>query len=100
MASLSELTHKIRSKNAGPFWVTIDLFCGDDAHYKRVRDGLTLPVIARCLLIPENLVKRFEIDNLKVIKVSFQRKHFQGSRLDRDMHGAQFAFLLEQLQID
>ena len=61
---------------------------------------LTLPVIARCLLIPENLVKRFEIDNLKVIKVSFQRKHFQGSRLDRDMHGAQFAFLLEQLQID
>ena len=100
MDYLSELTFKIRSKNAGPFWVTIDLFCGNDTNYKRVRDGLTLPAIAQTLLIPENLVKRFEIESLRVIKISFQRKNFQGSRLDRDMHGAQFAFLFEQLKID
>ncbi|MDA9190745.1 DUF4387 family protein [Alphaproteobacteria bacterium] len=52
------------------------------------------------LLIAENLIKRFEIDDLRVIKIIFQRKYFQGSRLDRDMHGAQFAHIFGEIQIN
>mgnify|MGYP006451723421 FL=1 len=100
MYYLSEITKTIRSKNAGPFWVTIDLFCGDDINYQRVKNGLTIPIAANHLLIAENLIKRFEIDDLRVIKISFQRKNFQGSRLDRDMHGAKFAHIFSEIQIN
>ena len=29
MSTLGEKVKKIRSKNAGPFWITIDIFCED-----------------------------------------------------------------------
>jgi len=29
MAKLGAVVEKVRSKNAGPFWLTIDIFCDD-----------------------------------------------------------------------
>ena len=39
MSTLGEKVKKIRSKNAGPFWITIDVFCGDKKVYKDVREN-------------------------------------------------------------
>ena len=48
---------------------------------------------------PSQLVKRFDIADLNVVKFSFPRPVVQGSRKDRDMHGAQWAVLLAELDL-
>ena len=45
MAALGEVCRHIRSKNAGPFWVTIDLFFDGPDKYRRYRDS---PAIGGC----------------------------------------------------
>ena len=98
MSTLGEKVKKIRSKNAGPFWITIDIFCEDKKIYKDVCNKLINSQISSLLMISEQDLKRFEIDNLNVIKFSFPRKIIQGDIFDRDMHGAQFAVLLSEMK--
>ena len=98
MATLGETVKKIRSKNAGPFWITVDIFCGDKKVYKDVSKKLKNSKISRLFMISEHDLNRFEIDNLNVIKFSFPRKIIQGDIFDRDMHGAQLAVLLSEMK--
>ena len=98
MSTLGEKVKKIRSKNAGPFWITVDIFCGDKEVYKDVSNKLKNSKISSLLMISERNLKRFEIDNLNVIKFSFPRKTIQGNIFDRDMHSAQLAVLLSELK--
>ena len=48
---------------------------------------------------PEQILKRFDIEDLRVIKFSVPRPVVQGSAADRDMHGAQYAALLEEHEL-
>lgn len=96
---VADIATKVRSKNAGPFWVTIDVFCGSAEAYARL-SRLATADIARVYSQPEQLLKRFDIPELHVIKISFPRPVVQGSRDDRDMHGAQWAHLLAEMPID
>lgn len=91
---------RVRSKNAGPFWVTVDLFCGDAEVYERVRTRLKTETLAALFQQPSQLIKRFDIADLSVIKFSFPRPVVQGSREDRDMHGAQWALLVAEHEMD
>ena len=97
MLTLGKKVRKIRSKNAGPFWITIDIFCGNKTIYKEVCNKLTNSEIMNLLMINEQHLKRFEIDDLNVVKFSFPRKIIQGDVFDRDMHGAQLAVLLSEM---
>ena len=99
MARLADVADKLRAKNAGPFWLTIDIFCPDAAAYRRVRDGLDTAEVARLYGVPTQMLKRFDIETLNVVKVSMPRPTAQGSREDRDMHASQWAWLLADLQI-
>ena len=36
MTRLGDIVEKVRSKNAGPFWMTVDIFCGAPDAYARV----------------------------------------------------------------
>lgn len=96
---LGEYVVKVRSKNAGPFWVTIDIFCGDAARFDAVSAAFPTARVAAIYDTPEQLVKRFDIADLNVVKFSLPRPVVQGSRDDRDMHGAQWAALLEEAEI-
>ena len=98
LSTLGEKVKKIRSKNAGPFWITIDVFCGDKKIYMDVCKKLKNSKISSLLMISEQDLKRFEIENLNVIKFSFPRKIIQGDILDRDMHGAQVAVLVSEMK--
>lgn len=100
MPELGQLVSKVRSKNAGPFWLTIDIFCGDAAAFERVRRGLGDDVVARLYGVDRQLLKRFDIPSLNVVKFSVPRPVVQGTRGDRDMHGAGWGCLLEELEID
>lgn len=95
---LADLTYKIRSKNAGPFWVSIDVFCKDEAAFEALCEMLKAETVAKAVNVPPHSIKRFEIEHLNVIKFSFPRSIPQGSRFDRDMHGAQFSHLLAELR--
>ncbi len=99
MPELGTLVSKVRSKNAGPFWLTVDVFCDDSATFDRVRAGLDDAVVARLFGVDRQLLKRFDIPSLNVVKFSVPRPVVQGTRTDRDMHGAGWACLLEELDI-
>lgn len=96
---LGAITDKIRSKNAGPYWITIDIFCGDSQRYKKVTATLSDEQIADCLQLPASELQRYNMPELYAIKVSFARPIVQGSAGDRDMHGAQYAVLIAQLKL-
>lgn len=100
MARLGDMVVKVRSKNAGPFWVTIDVFCGSAPLFEQVRAGLETDRVAALYRVGPNRLKRFEIDALNVIKFSFPRPVAQASPEDRDQHGAQYAVLLEELELE
>lgn len=100
MPELGNIVEKIRSKNAGPFWLTIDIFCGGDANFHRVCKKITTEKIAELFKSDIKNIKRFDIESLNVIKFSLPRPVVQGTRQDRDMHGAGWAVLLEELEID
>jgi hypothetical protein len=99
MARLGDVAQKVRSKNAGPFWVTIDIFCGSEAAFRRVENGLSTQALAKVLGQPSQVLKRFVMPDLNVVKISLPRPQVQGSRLDRDMHGAQWAVLLAEMEL-
>ncbi|MDB5664697.1 DUF4387 family protein [Cypionkella sp.] len=100
MPELGELVSKVRSKNAGPFWLTVDVFCDDSTIFERVKAGLKDDVVARLFGVDRQLLKRFDIPSLNVIKFSVPRPVVQGTGADRDMHGAGWGSLLEELQIE
>lgn len=96
---LQDAVVRIRSKNAGPYWVTIDIFCGEPALLKQVAASFSAARIADLVHQPVNQIKRFEIESLSVLKVSYPRSIVQGDRYDRDMHGAQYAHLLGEAEL-
>jgi hypothetical protein len=98
MPKIGEVCRHVRSKNAGPFWITIDLFFDGQENYLRYRDSPALgpDLFARLYDADPQLVKRIAVDSLQMIKISYPRPHPQGWMGERDMHGGQlFARLLD-----
>lgn len=92
MPTLKDTATYVRSKAAGPFWVTIDIFCGSPEAFDRIRKASALaPAEVGALYgAPANQVKVFEIAPLNVIKISFPRVRVQGSARDSDSHAGQY----------
>ncbi|MBC3361477.1 DUF4387 family protein [Pseudomonas sp. SWRI154] len=96
MNTLQALGYEIRSKNAGPFSLTIDVFCKDAHAFAQLaaEPKLQAPAIAQLFRRPTESIGVFPIEALNVIKISLPRPVVQGALQDRDMHGAQWAFVL------
>ena len=99
MTRLGQKVRKIRSKNAGPFWLTLDIFCFDKSNFQHISEQLQTARVADLFQTDETVIKRFDIADLHVIKFSLPRPQIQGRADDRDMHGASFAVLLEELEL-
>jgi hypothetical protein len=94
MAKLGELAAVLRSKNAGPFQITIDLMFNDVETYQRVRDSgvLTQATLAPLYDVERELVRIIPFDRVRAIKITLPRRfasHGSGSAFDRDVYGAQ-----------
>lgn len=89
--TFGDLAHLVRAKNAGPFWVTLDVFLTDEAAYRRTTEErlITPEVIARLYAVPAETVQVFELPSLRAVKASFPRAVSQGGMRDRDMHAGQ-----------
>ena len=90
-----------RSKNAGPFQVTIDLMFDDEETYRRV---LTSPqftaerIAALYHAAPSQVaVKRF--DRIRTVKVVLPRTAASGSLADTDVYGSQQHFPLGDVEV-
>jgi hypothetical protein len=98
MPTIKDVCRHIRSKNAGPFWVTFDLFFPDrDACERYAKSPQLQPdAIGKLFDVDPDLVKRFIDLNLSVLKISCPRAHPQGGIVDRDLHqGQQYVRLLD-----
>lgn len=88
---LADFALEIRSKNAGPFWVTFEAFMRDAAGYAIAADAelLNETVVARLYDVSADAVEIFRIPALNVVKISFPRPVTQASLRDRDVHQGQ-----------
>jgi hypothetical protein len=91
LPKLRDVCRHVRTKNAGPFWITLDMFFKDEPSYELYANSPKLGAaeIARLLGVDESSIKRFSVPDLRVLKMSYPRAHPQGGALERDMHGGQ-----------
>ena len=92
MTTLGELATLVRSKNAGPFWMTVDILLPDAAAYERAAASpalMNIDSMAERYDVAPGEVKIFRLPDLHAIKISFPRPSAQGGAHDRDMHGGQ-----------
>src|ERR1700716_1085869 len=89
--TLGERAQVARSKNAGPFWLTLDVFFRNDADFAHVRDAkvLTAETIGELYGVDAALVKKFELPAIKAMKISMPRAVTAGSFEDTDLHAGQ-----------
>lgn len=92
--TLGELADVMRSKNAGPYQVTIDLMFDDRATYDRVIGSgvLVARTIAPLYGVAEALVRVMPFERVRAIKITIPRttgERGSGSAFDRDVYGAQ-----------
>ena len=90
-ATIADLAVLVRSKNAGPFWLTIDIMFDDPISYRRVRDSgvINRSGIARMYRRDPADIIVVNHDAALAIKISFPRPQSSGSKLDSDVYGGQ-----------
>jgi hypothetical protein len=89
---LSELADIVRSKNAGPFRITLDILFSDPARYRVVRDSgaLTRETVAKAYgIAPQEITSFFLVDMANAIKVTLRRPRTQGAFGESDVYGCQ-----------
>lgn len=93
----------VRSKNAGPFAVTIDLFFDDDDHYRLARSStlLTPAGVAAAYGVAESTVKGvWWDDRIQAAKVSLVRWSSSSDPFCSDLFGAHLHTPLADAELD
>ena len=88
---LSDIAQVIRSKNAGPRRLTLDLMFASDADYQRVAQSpaLTRDNIGALYGLPPDDVTVISYPVGRAIKIVLARPIMAGDPGDRDVYGAQ-----------
>lgn len=88
---LIEAAKVVRSKNAGPLKVTVDLMFEDRALYERARQSPALAPanLARLYGLRESQVEVMPYPPALAIKLVMERRIVAGSPGDSDVYGAQ-----------
>lgn len=100
--TVGALAEHVRAKNAGPFWMTLDVFAGTEEAYASLADPALLSGgrIAAVYRVDQEVVQVFRMPQLRVVKISFPRPRTQGSFEDRDMHSGQQLIPLFELSLE
>ena len=99
---LTELASVVRSKNAGPFELTFDVFLKSRAIYRvfKERRLIDRPLVARLYGVAEERIRDvIYFDPACAVKVTIARPVPSGSPADTDVYGAQQHAPLLDLQI-
>lgn len=98
LTTLAQAAKLIRSKNAGPFWLTLDVMFEDAEVYRQVRDQhvITAERVAQLYGLDPGDVLVFASDSALALKASMPRAQSSGSPADSDVFGGQqYAPLLD-----
>jgi hypothetical protein len=99
---LGELASIIRSKNAGPYRITLDILFADADRYRAVRDSgsVTAETVARAYGIPAAEISSFfHVEMANAIKITLRRPRAQGAFGESDIYGCQQHVPLLELPI-
>lgn len=92
MTKLCDLAKVLRSKNSGPYAVTLDVLFENKADYLRVKESnvLTLEKVAELYRMKADRITHFVwFDAGLGVKITYLRDVASGTVGDRDVYGAQ-----------
>ena len=84
---LEDLCSVLRTKNAGPFLVTLDMMFTDSRAYEVIKENklITKALIAEMYAMPQDSIVVLEhIDHLHTVKATYKRRVTSGSPGDSD----------------
>jgi len=99
---LKDVASVIRTKNASPFVLTIDIFFNNDESYKLVKNSgvLNVETISKLYKVPkENVLGIFFVDLVRGIKISILRRLATDEIEYSDVYGAQQNIPLLDLEV-
>ena len=102
MATLDSFATVIRSKNASPFKVTLDIFFDNSSKFKKVKESgvLSIQNIARLYgIATENVDGIYFVDQALGIKITLIKEFPSDHFLSRDCYGAQQHLPLLKIEI-
>lgn len=99
MKKLIDYTKILRSKNAGPLFITFDLMFDSCEKMDYVMENLTAEAVANAygVLVDDVSIIKYQVVNS--IKITFPRKNISGSLYDDDIYGCQQHVPLSNLEI-
>lgn len=92
MDRLVDLAKVLRSKNSGPFEITLDILFDNPSNYHRVKDSGAINLQRICQLYrlqPKDINSIVFFEKGLGIKITYNRAVSSGAFGDRDVYGAQ-----------
>jgi hypothetical protein len=88
---LRDAARVVRSKNAGPTLLTIDILAADEAHFRSIAESPALAPdsLTQRLGLPPGTCTVTRMDLALAVKLTVGRPIVAGSPGDRDVYGAQ-----------
>ena len=99
MKRLVDYTKILRSKNAGPLFITFDLIFSESDAVDYVLERLTKADVARAYGIEEKEIDIIAYKVVNSIKITFPRQNISGSLCDGDIYGCQMHIPLANIEI-
>jgi len=99
MKKLIEYTKILRSKNAGPLFITFDLIFNSREDMEYVEKRLSKEEIAKAYNVSVDVVDIISYGVVNSIKITFPRKNISGSLADSDIYGCQQHMPLANMEI-
>jgi hypothetical protein len=90
VAMIYDVARIVRSKNAGPFTVTIDIIFDNRECWRRAVERLDRETVARAYRVtPDMVLGIIPYEPVLAVKINLKRRIPSGSPGDRDVYGAQ-----------
>ena len=99
MKKLIDYTKILRSKNAGPLFITFDLIFNTKEDMEYVEKRLKKADISKAYGVSEDKIDIISYGVVNSIKITFPRKNISGSLADNDIYGCQQHMPLANIEI-
>lgn len=96
---LIDLAKILRSKNAGPLYITFDVIFNNVEDLRRAVKGVTKEKISKAYNMEEEKIDIIVYEIVNSFKITFPRRIISGSVLDSDIYGCQQHVPLANIEI-
>lgn len=99
MKKLIDYTKILRSKNAGPLFITFDLIFENEKDMQYVTERLTKEDISNAYDVEKSKIEIIAYPVVNSIKITFPRKNISGAIADNDIYGCQQHLPLANIEL-